>query len=82
MFAKPVAALAAVLLAWVVFAHPSQGAGPERTYVVQPTDTLWSIAAANYAGDPREAIWRVQERNGLDGTLLRPGQKLVLPAAG
>ena len=34
-------------------ARSSHGAGPERTYVVRPADTLWSIAARTYGGDPR-----------------------------
>lgn len=67
------------VVAWAGFAHTSEGAGRERAYVVQPADTLWSIAASHYAGDPREAIWRLQQRNGLDGTTLVPGQRLVLP---
>ncbi|HEY3018227.1 MAG TPA: LysM peptidoglycan-binding domain-containing protein [Gaiellaceae bacterium] len=48
-------------------------------YVVKPTDTLWSIAAAHYAGDPREGIWELQRRNHLHGTILVAGQRLVLP---
>jgi LysM repeat protein len=47
--------------------------------VVQPSDTLWSIAAKHYPGDPREGIWKLQHRNHLDGTLLLPGRRLVLP---
>jgi LysM repeat protein len=46
---------------------------------VKPGDTLWSIAAANLAGDPREGVWELQQRNRLSGTLIRPGQRLVLP---
>jgi LysM repeat protein len=49
------------------------------SYVVQPADTLWSIAAKHYAGDPREGIWELQQRNHLRGTTLVPGQRLVLP---
>ena len=79
MFVRLVVILVIALVAWVAFARPSEGAGHERAYVVRPADTLWSIATANYAGDPREAIWRLRERNGLDGTMLRPGQRLVLP---
>ena len=67
------------LVAWAGFAHTSEGAGPERVYVVQPADSLWSIAAAHYAGDPREAIWELQRRNGLEGTARAPGQRLILP---
>jgi hypothetical protein len=79
MFVRLAVVLLVALVAWVVLARPSEGAGRERAYLVRPADTLWSIAAANYAGDPREAIWRLQRRNGLHGTLLHPGQRLVLP---
>jgi LysM repeat protein len=67
------------LIAWAVFVRPSEGAGPERTYVVRPADTLWSIAERHFAGDPRAAIWRIQERNELETTTIVPGQRLVLP---
>lgn len=67
------------LLLWSVVAAGSEGAGPPHVYTVRPHDTLWSIATANVAGDPREAIWRIQQRNRLDGTLIRPGQRLVIP---
>lgn len=71
-----VAVLAVVL--WAVFARSSDASGPERRYVVQPYDTLWSIASSGYA-DPREGVWEIRERNGLDGTTIVPGQILVLP---
>jgi len=79
MFARVLVLAAVAALAWAMLARPSEGAGPERTYVVKPADTLWSIAAARYGGDPRDAILRIQERNRLKGTLLRPGQRLILP---
>jgi LysM repeat protein len=66
-------------LAWATFVRPSESAGPERSYVVQPADTLWSIAVEHYAGDPRAAIWKLQQRNGLDNPTLVPGQQLILP---
>ena len=72
-----VAVLAAALLASLV--RTVHGAGPERAYVVKPTDTLWSIALRNYAGDPRQGVWEIEQRNGLHGALLRPGERLVLP---
>jgi nucleoid-associated protein YgaU len=72
--------LAAVVLgAALSSAHPTSGAAPERRYVVRPGDTLWAIAATRYAGDPREAVWRIRDRNGLESALLRPGQVLVMP---
>jgi LysM repeat protein len=60
-------------------ARPSGSAGKPVRYVVQPTDTLWSIAANHYPGDPREGIWELQKRNHLAGTTLVPGQRLLLP---
>jgi LysM repeat protein len=80
MFLRLVLVLGVALLVWAVLVRPSEGAGHERTHVVRPADTLWSIAVAHYGGDPREAVWQLRQRNGLDGTLLRPGQKLVLPS--
>jgi LysM repeat protein len=47
---------------------------------VKPTDTLWSIATRTYGGDVREGIWKLEQRNHLASALLRPGQRLVLPA--
>jgi nucleoid-associated protein YgaU len=48
--------------------------------VVQPGDTLWSIASAVAEGaDVRGVVDEIQELNGLDGAALRPGQVLVLP---
>jgi nucleoid-associated protein YgaU len=60
-------------------ARPTEGAGLEVRYVVQPGDTLWAIAAERYAGDPREAIWEIKERNGLETSALSPGAVLFLP---
>jgi hypothetical protein len=79
MFARIVIVIGVFLVLWAVFVRPSEGAGHEQVYVVRPTDTLWSIAAGRYAGDPREAIWRSEQRNHLHGDLLSVGQQLVLP---
>lgn len=79
MFARILVLLLAVAFVVGVLAHPSGGAGRPVRYVVKPTDTLWSIAARNYAGDPREGVWKLQRRNHLTGTTLVPGQRLVLP---
>ena len=70
-------ALVAVIAFSVV--RTSHGAGAEQRYVVRPADTLWSISASHYAGDPREGVWKLQRRNRLTGTTLRVGQTLVLP---
>jgi LysM repeat protein len=67
------------VLAWSVLAHGSEGARAGEAYRVRPGDTLWSIAARRYGGDPRQAVWRLQRENGLSGATLIPGQVLVLP---
>lgn len=79
MFLKIIGVLAALALAVGIAAHPSGGAGRPHSYVVEPADTLWSIATANYAGDPREGVWALQQRNHLTGTTVVPGEKLVIP---
>ncbi|HXH96661.1 MAG TPA: LysM peptidoglycan-binding domain-containing protein, partial [Gaiellaceae bacterium] len=60
-------------------ARSSHGAGPERTVVVRPGDTLWAIAARTYAGDVREGVWRLEQRNSLASATIVPGQHLVVP---
>ena len=79
MFVRASIVAVVALLVWSVWAAGSDGAGTVQTYTVRPYDTLWSIAARNYAGDPREGVWRIQDANGLRGTLLVPGQRLRLP---
>ena len=78
MFAR-IAVVVVLVLLWTAFARSSSGSGGERVYVVERYDTLWSIAEREYAGDPRRAVWRIRERNGLDGSGLQPGQRLRLP---
>ena len=79
MFAKFLIVLALVGLAVGLVARSSHGAGPERSYVVKPADTLWSIAVRSYAGDVREGVWKLERRNHLASATLRPGQTLILP---
>jgi LysM repeat protein len=67
------------LLAWSVLARGSEGAGAGASYRVRPGDTLWSIAARHYQGDPRAGVWRLQDENGLAGAVLQPGQVIVIP---
>ncbi len=59
--------------------QPTSGAGAPERHVVRPGDTLWAIATERYEGDPREVVWRIRERNGLESALLQPGQVLDMP---
>jgi LysM repeat protein len=79
MFVRVVILVLLAALAVGLAARPSGSAGQPVGYIVQPTDTLWSIAAKHYAGDPRQGIWELQRRNHLHGTTLVPGERLVLP---
>jgi hypothetical protein len=79
MFARVVVIFAFLALAVAWGARQSDGAGHRQTYVVRTGDSLWAIAAAHYAGDPREGVYRLEQRNHLAGALVRPGQRLVLP---
>ena len=79
MFARIVVIVALLALAVAWGARRSDGAGPEQVYVVKAGDTLWSIAASHYGGDPREGVWRLQEQNHLGGSVVRLGEHLRLP---
>ena len=73
----PVSLIVAALVGGL--ARPSDGGPPAERYVVKPGDTLWTIASARYGGDPREAVWRLRQRNGAAAAALEPGETLVLP---
>ncbi|HHW54327.1 MAG: LysM peptidoglycan-binding domain-containing protein [bacterium] len=49
--------------------------------VVKPGDTLWSIAREHMGqeGDPRRLIYEIGRLNGLQSSLIYPGQTLLLP---
>ncbi len=79
MFAKMLLVAFALALVVAVSARTSDSAGPEARYVVKRYDTLWSIATSHYAGDPREAVWKIERRNDLSGSTITPGQVLRLP---
>ena len=81
MFGKLVLVLVLAALAVGLAARSSHGAGPERSYVVKPTDTLWSIATRTYAGDVREGVWKLEQRNHLRSTTLTPGKVLRVPGS-
>lgn len=79
MFVKILVLACAALLVWSVAARPSGAHGHKVTYRVRPYDTLWTIAAAHYSGDPRNGIWQIQSANHLAGASIYPGELIVLP---
>jgi LysM repeat protein len=79
VFARLVIVVLLAVLVWAVLARDT-GAGPHpRYHRVQPGETLWAIAVATYPGDPREGVWELEQRNGLGGPTIVPGQRLLLP---
>lgn len=79
MFGKLLILVCVAALAVGLAARGSSGAGPKRTYLVRPGDTLWSVARRTYSGDPRQGVWEIQQRNHLGSATITPGEKLVLP---
>ena len=79
MFARALIILAVAVLVWSAFVRPLAAHGPKQVYVVEPYDTLWTIASTHYAGDARDAIYRIEQANHLAGATLQPGERLVLP---
>lgn len=79
MFGRILIIVLIATVAWAVLAHSSSGAGKPQHYVVKPTDTLWSIAASRYGGDPRDGVWKLEQANRLSDATIVPGEKLLLP---
>lgn len=76
LLAALVVAAASVVLARAA----AGGTAPVDRMVVQPGDTLWSIAAARYPGDdPRERVDAIERLNGLSGPTIETGETLLLP---
>ena len=72
--------------AWAGPALRALGGGPEQrpvgrsTYVVQPGDTLWTIAERLSPGeDPRPVVDTLTDVNGLESRVLLPGQAILVP---
>src|SRR5713101_2068398 len=83
---RPVGRLAAVLLlalsvslGLAIAAHGSSAG--DATVVVQPGDTLWSIASQRYPSDDvRARVDGIERANGLHSPLIEAGEILKLPA--
>jgi hypothetical protein len=77
------ASLASAVLFTTASRASDPGTGPPPTVVVQPHDTLWSIATrTSPRRDPYAAVAEIQRLNDLDGYVVHPGETLILPHAG
>lgn len=57
--------------------------GPAQVAVVQPGDTLWSVAARSRpSDDPYAVIEQIRTLNGLADYTIHPGQELTMPGRG
>ena len=64
-------------------ARAAEGQAPatHEAVIVQPGDTLWSIAAARYPGsDVRAKIWDIEQANHLRSPVIEVGQTLEIPS--
>lgn len=72
-------------LLFLVFTSRVVGATPPRppqVVVVQPGQTVWSIAEARFPNqDPRQTVDEIDRANHLHGGVVYPGERLRLPAA-
>lgn len=79
---KPFALSLVALLATISLSSPVS-AQEVRTYIVQPGDSAWSIAAQFYgSGDKYPVIYKHNDFVGKPPFLLKPGQVLKLPVLG
>ena len=74
------ASLASAILLASASRADEPATGPASSVVVQPDDTLWSIAARTAPQrDPFAAIADLRRVNDLEGYVVHPGQTLELP---
>ncbi len=77
-----VVAATAVRIATAATSEPTRLDAPPATVtvVVQPGDTLWSIASRlNTPEDPREIVSEIKEVNQLASSRIMPGDVLIVP---
>jgi LysM repeat protein len=74
------ASLASAVLFTTASRASNPDTGPAPTVVVQPHDTLWSIATRTAPHrDPYAAVAELQRLNNLSDYVVHPGETLVLP---
>lgn len=71
----------AAAMAVAASSRSQAGSPPEpAVVVVQPHDTLWSVAARHLPSrDPYGMIEEIRRLNGLTGHTIHPGQQLLVP---
>ena len=82
MVARALIVAALVLMVGLGLALIAHGGSPapDTTVVVQPGDTLWSIAASHYpADDVRVRVDDIEQANRLQSPVIEVGQTLRLP---
>ena len=73
--------LVAALAVMLALSRIAQGSGASSTVVVQPGDTLWTIAAARYPDDDtRMRVDEIEQLNNLSSPVISVGETLHLPA--
>jgi nucleoid-associated protein YgaU len=84
---RPIGRLAAVTLLalsvslWLAIVAHGGTSVQDATVVVQPGDTLWSIAAQRYPSDDvRARVDGIERANGLRSPVIEAGEILRLPA--
>ena len=79
-----VAVVVVLLLANAVGAFSGADPGTGPSHVVSAGETLWGIAVAHTAtgDDVRRTVFEIQNANGLEGSVIVPGQVLRIPISG
>jgi LysM repeat protein len=80
-FASVLLSVMVVLSGQITADAGSASGGPAlATVVVQPGESLWSIASVVApTADPRETIALIRDLNGMQGSTVVPGQSVVVP---
>jgi len=71
-----------IALGWNKAVNPdSASTGTHEVVVVQPGDTLWSIARGlcSDRADVRRLVYEIRQLNGLQSAVIHPGQHLIIP---
>ena len=79
MFGRIAIVVLVAVLVWAVLARDTGAGSTPKMHRVQAGETLWSIAAARYGGDPRAGVWKLQQANRLAGATIVPGQRILVP---